>query len=343
MKRALVAAAAAAFCIATAAAGAERPAPAVTIKFATLAPEGSAWMQAFERIRKDVDEASGGRVRLKAYPAGVLGEEKDVLFKIRAGQVDGAGLLGYGISQLCPDAHALMVPVLFEDYGEVDAALAALRPALEAQSRKNGFVALGWTEVGFSYLYSTVPVRNLDGLRHAKPWALPGDPILQELFRAGGVSGIPVPVGDVLVALQTGLLQTVFSPPLAAVAMQWFSRIKYRNELKLMYSLGGLFVAQRAWDRIPADLQPQVLAICERHLTELTRQVRKSNDDALRVMAENGVESVASTAAELEEFRTLRDAAVEAVKDKTFSASAYALVRKTIEERRAAGTPGAAP
>jgi TRAP-type C4-dicarboxylate transport system substrate-binding protein len=316
--------------------GAERAPAAVTLKFATLAPEGSAWMQAFEQIRKEVDEASGGKVRLKAYPAGVLGEEKDVLFKIRAGQVDGAGFLGFGISQICPDANALMVPLLFREYAEVDAALAALQPHLVAQSARNGFVALGWTEVGFSYLYSNLPVQTVDELRRAKPWALPGDTMTLELFKAGGVGGIPVPVGDVLVALQTGLLQTVFSPPLAAVSMQWFSRVKFRNDTKLMYSLGGLFVAQRAWDRVPEDLRPQILNICQRRLGTLRDQVRNSNAEALRVMEQNGVKTVSTTPEGLAQFLKLRDTMVEALKGKSFSADSYAQVTKALEAARAA-------
>ena len=314
---------------------AQSPAPKYTLKLATLAPEGSTWMQAFDRIQKEVAEATGGQVRLKAYPAGVLGEEKDVLFKIKVGQVDGAGFLGYGIGQICPDANALMVPLLFNTYAEVDSVFAGMRPHLEQECLKNGFVALGWTEIGFNYLYSTVPVRSLEELRRAKPWSLPGDPMLGELFKACGVSAIPVPVGDVLVALQTGLIQTVFAPPLAAVSMQWFSRVKYRNEVQLMYSLGGIFVALRSWEKLPEDLRAKVLEISRRNVDALREQVRKSNAEALQVMAANGVQSVTTSPEQMVEFAKMRDVSTEALKGKTFSAEAYAQVQKLLAETHA--------
>ena len=308
---------------------------AVTLKFATLAPDGSTWMQSFDAVRKEVAEVSGGNVKLKAYPSGVLGEEKDVLFKMKVGQVDGAGFLGAGTSQVCPDADALMMPMLFRTYEEVDAVMAAVGPRLEEQALKNGFVLLGWTEIGFNYLYSTVPVRSVDDLRHAKPWTLQGDATMAELFKAGKVSGIPVSVGDVLVALQTGLLQTVFAPPLAAVSMQWHTRVKYRNDTRLMYSVGGVFVSSRSWEKIPADLRPKVKETFAKHLAALRTQVRKSNDEALQVLEKQGVQVAASTPEQVAEFETLRDATVAGLKGRDFSAETWAEVMRHLEAFRA--------
>lgn len=312
---------------------------AVTLKFATLAPEGSTWMQTFDAVRKEIGEVSGGNVKVKAFPSGVLGEEKDVLFKMKVGQVDGAGFLGAGTSQICPDADALMVPMLFRTYEEVDAVLAAMGPHLEAQALKNGYVLLGWTEIGFNYLYSTVPVKSLEDLRRAKPWTLQNDELLAELFKAGGISGIPVSVGDVLVSLQTGLLQTVFAPPLAAVSMQWHTRVKYRNDTRLMYSVGGVFVSNRSWEKIPADLRPKVKEIFAKHLAELRVKVRKSNDEALQVLEKQGVQVAASTPEQVAEFEKLRDATVAGLQGRAFSREAWSQVMKHLEAARASARP----
>ncbi|MFO1531359.1 MAG: TRAP transporter substrate-binding protein DctP [Kiritimatiellia bacterium] len=132
---------------------------AVTLKFATLAPDGSTWMQSFDAVRKEVAEVSGGNVKLKAYPSGVLGEEKDVLFKMKVGQVDGARFPRAGTNQVCHDADYLDDADAFPHLrGGRRAVMAAVGPRLEEQALKNGFVLLGWTEIGFNYLYSTVPV-----------------------------------------------------------------------------------------------------------------------------------------------------------------------------------------
>ncbi|MBN1676397.1 MAG: TRAP transporter substrate-binding protein DctP [Kiritimatiellae bacterium] len=303
-------------------------------KIATLAPDGSPWMQTFKKASDEVAEATEGEVRLKAYPGGVLGEEKDVLIKIQLGQVDGGGFLGFGVGRICPESRALMQPMLFEDYGEVDFVFEKMRLYLEAEALKNGFVALGWTEIGFSYLYSTIPVGGLQDLRGAKPWMIAEDMTMQELFRAGDVSGIPIPVVDVLPALQTGLIKSVFSPPYAAVAMQWFTRVKYRNAVRLTYSFGGLFVAEKSWSRLPEPYRATASAITHRHMAQLTQQVRRSNAEALEVMAANGITLVTPAEAELGELRAVARKALSALQGKVFSTETYNSVTEHLDTFR---------
>ena len=196
---------------------------AVVLKLATMAPEGSIWMNALNKARDEIDAATGGEVKLKFYPGGIMGAEKDVLFKVKMGQLQGGGFMGYGIGQICPDANALMFPMLLRDYAEADAVFAALRPYLEEKVRAAGWEAMGWTEVGFSYMYGVKPVGNLEQMRATKVWGL-DSVMLKELFAKAGVVSIPMAITDVLTSLQTGALETVFSPPVSATRMAPSSR-----------------------------------------------------------------------------------------------------------------------
>jgi len=324
-------------CSSTTATAQRRPKPKHRIKIATIAPQGSAWMRQFDELTAEVLEATDGKVLLKAYPGGVLGEERDVLFKMKVGQVDGGGFLGFGIGKVCPDARALMLPMLFETYEQVDFVLRKMRPYLEKQARANGYVALGWTELGFSYVFSGVPVRNMQELRGAKPWTIANDRVMGELFRVGKVSAIPIPVGDVLTALQTGLIKTVFSPPLAAVATQWFTRVKYRSDTRLTYSFGGLFVSEKSWKKLPAETQAILLKISHRHTAELTAKVRKSNTEALDVMAKRGIELVKTDAEGVKELKEIRDKIALKLQGDIYSVEAGALVQKYLAEYAASG------
>jgi TRAP-type C4-dicarboxylate transport system substrate-binding protein len=314
-----------------------------TLKFAMLAPEGSAWMLQFDELKKQVLEATGGQVQFKAYPGGVLGEEKDILFKMKVGQVDGGGFLGAGTAKICPEASALMVPLLFNDYGEVDAVLAKMTPMLERVALDNGYVTLGWVEIGFSHVYSTRPVQGLEDLRNAKPWMVPADPLVAELFRVARVSAIQASVADVLTALQTGLLQTVYAPPLACVAMQWFTKVKYVNDLRLGYSIGGLFVSAKSWDRIPEDLRGKIVEVCRAGMKALTVQVRRSNEESLDVLKRNGIETVTMSKEQIAEFLVVGRTTAENLKGSSYSAEAYDQVQKALAEARAAGGAVHAP
>jgi hypothetical protein len=142
----------------------------VRLNLATLAPEGSIWMQALNDAKAEIETATAGAVRLRIYPGGIMGAEKDVLAKIRMGQLHGGGFMGYAVGVICPDASRADGPAGLAEPRRSRCGLDALRERLAENTRQNGFEAMGWTEVGFSYAYGMKPVANLADLRATKVW-----------------------------------------------------------------------------------------------------------------------------------------------------------------------------
>ena len=62
----------------------------VIIKLATLAPEGSSWMKTFHALNKEVMEKTNNQVQFKVYGGGVMGDEVDILRKMKIGQIQAA-------------------------------------------------------------------------------------------------------------------------------------------------------------------------------------------------------------------------------------------------------------
>lgn len=294
----------------------------IRLKLATMAPEGSIWMEAMDAAKEEIMEATDGKVNVKIYPGGIMGSEKDVLFKIKTGQLQGGGFMGYAIGRICPDAGALMFPMVFRNYEEVDQVLELMKPTLEASARQNGFEALGWTEVGFSYAYSMKPIGSLEDLRRTKVWGV-DSPMLKELFEAGHIATIPANITDVLTALQTGSLETVFGPPTAAVAVQWHTKIKLMNELRLTYAIGGVFIALPAWNKLSQEQQEIVRSAFDRHCRDLTPKVRQSDMEALEYMKSQGVEMIPAAPETMAEFQAVADEALPKVKETVFSGNAW--------------------
>ena len=326
------------FLVLAAAAGTLPARAAVILKLATMAPEGSIWMNALNKARDEIDAATGGEVKLKFYPGGIMGAEKDVLFKVKMGQLQGGGFMGYGIGQICPDANALMFPMLLRDYAEADAVFAALRPYLEEKVRSAGWEAMGWTEVGFSYMYGVKPVGNLEQMRATKVWGL-DSVMLKELFAKAGVVSIPMAITDVLTSLQTGALETVFGPPTAAVAVQWPSRIRYYNTARLTYAFGGVFLSQSAWKSVPEAHRETVRRILGAACDSVTPLVRKSDAEALEYMRSIGIEAQEPSDGEYRGFVAVADAALANVRGKVFSAEAWDRVQAALADTRAAAAP----
>ena len=161
---------------------------AYVLKFATLAPQGSTWMNIIADWAAKVEKESQGRLKFKLYPGGVSGDEPDVLRKIRFGQLQGGAMTGHGIGYIYSPARVLEIPFLFRSYAEVDHVRARLMPDIREGFRANGFELLGWMEVGFIQLFSQEPIYSLEDMRKRRIWLWQGDPLGKAFFAASGIS-----------------------------------------------------------------------------------------------------------------------------------------------------------
>jgi len=203
-------------------------APAKDFKVAILAPEGTTWHKTIVAWGDELNKKTSGRIKLKLYAGGVLGDEKDVIRKMRIGQVHAAGFTGLGLGLINPNVRVLELPMLVSNYKEADALASALQPKLEKGFGKKGFALLGWVETGFINIFSTnKPIRSIKDMERLKMWAWEGDQLVEEMYKVFKIVPTPLPLTDVLTSLQTNLLNAVYAPPLATIALQWFTQTKY--------------------------------------------------------------------------------------------------------------------
>ncbi len=295
------------------------------IKLGTLAPEGSSWMKTFNAINIDVMKKTGNTVRFRIYPGGILGDEMDMLRKLKIGQIQGVALTGAGLSTLFKEMDVLQVPFLFQTYEEVDTVLKKMDSFFRKGLEENGYALLGWSEAGFVYLMSTVPVAGLADLKKAKVWIWEDSPMSKAIFDESGVKAIPLTVPDVLVGLQTGLVEVIYSPPTAAISLQWFTKVKYLTDVPLIYLAGGVVVKKEIFKQIPQASQNFILESFQQQLDQLKIITRNENREAMKVMVKNGVRIVTSSKDQIDEYKRLSAKAMGHIRGQTFS-------KKTLEE-----------
>lgn len=259
------------------------------LKFATLAPVGSTWMNLISEWAAKVDKESQGRLKFKLYPGGVSGDETDMLRKIRFGQINGAAMTGHGIGYIYSPARVLEMPFLFRNYEEVDYVRAKLMPEIRAGFRKNGYELLGWMEVGFVRFFSRVPINSMEDLKKRRVWLWQGDPLGTAVFAASDISPIPLPITEVFTSLSTGLIDTTVAPPLGAIALQWFTKTPYMTEIPMADGIGGLLVSSKFFNALPKDLQALLLRTGNETSEKLLIETRKDNEKSLAVLKQNGV------------------------------------------------------
>lgn len=282
---------------------------ATTVKIATVAPDGTAWMREMRAGADALKKRSDGRVEIKYYPGGVMGDEPSVLRKIKIGQLQGGAFTGGELSAIVKDAQIYSLPFLFKNQEEVDKVRQQLDPLLKKSFEQAGFEAVGISGGGFAYLMSVKDIRNKDDLKAAKVWVPQGDRIAEAGFKAGGVTPIPLPLADVYTSLQTGLIDTAANTPAGAIAFQWHTKIKHMVDLPLTYVVGILVIDKKVVDGLSADDQKALNEELGAAFARLEKINRDDNAQARGVLEKQGVTIFAPNAEETKAWETVGSAA----------------------------------
>ena len=311
--------------------------PEYVLKFATLAPPGTTWMNLLEEWNEQVKLRSKGRLAFKFYPGGVQGDEPDVLKKMRFNQLQGGAFTGYGIGRIYSPARVMELPFLFKNTEEIDLVRNALMPEFRKGFRDNGYELLGWMEVGFIHMFSKHPIRTMDDMRSQRIWLWQGDPIGLAFFKASGISPIPLSIIDVYTSLSTGLIDTVYAPPLGAIALQWFTKTKYISSLPLTNGMGALIVTRRFFASLPDDLQAILGETGTETGKKLITATRLDNAKSIDELRLRGLEFVEPGAGLREaDLIKLRDrAAADLVSSDYIPAAVFRKTRMLLEQARA--------
>jgi TRAP-type C4-dicarboxylate transport system substrate-binding protein len=305
-----------------------------TLKIATLAPEGSAWMKLFGDWKGAIEKRTEGQVKLKFYAGGVAGDERDVVRKMRLGQMGGAAITAVGLGLIQPDVRVLEIPFLFRDENELDLVRDTLDGDFHKKFEEKGYVLLAWGDVGPVRLLTNVPLREKADLQKVKMWVWSDDPVAAKLYQRLGINSVPLGVPDVLPSLQTGLINACGASPLAAVALQWHSKVKYATSMVLNYAIGALVVSKKPWDALTAE-QRKVVTEESRSLSQgLTRLVRNDNTAALKKMQAQGIEVVPTPDPLLAHFRTEAKAATDELEGKLFGKDFRARIEQILSKKK---------
>jgi TRAP-type C4-dicarboxylate transport system substrate-binding protein len=274
------------------------------LKVATLAPEGSSWMNLFHEWGKNVEAHSNGKLKVKFYAGGVAGDERDAVRKMRLGQINAAAVTAIGLGLIQPEVRVLELPMLVRSYDELDYVRTKLDADLRKKFEDKGYVLLAWGDVGPVHIFSGIPVRGRADLSQTKLWAWTDDPIAKTLFKQLGTNGVPLGVPDVLPSLQTGLINACYGSPLATLALQWYTKVKYMTSMHLSQSIGATVMAKAAFDKLAPEEQKQLLADCKELESKLLKQIRADNDKALVSLKAAGLQEVESPKEMVKEFES---------------------------------------
>ena len=279
------------------------PLHAATLKIATVTPEGSQWMKDMRASAKEIKERTEGRVQIKYYGGGVMGNDQKVLSRIRIGALQGGAFTPTALAGQYSNLNLYGMPMMFDSEEEAAYVRSRLDDTLSQGLEKAGFVNFGFAAGGFAVLMSNTPIDSLDDLKGKKVWIPEGDDISRRAMETLSLSPVTLPLTDVLTGLQTGLIDIVAMSPIGALVLQWHTKVKYITELPLVYTFGFMAVDKRAFGKLSADDQAIVREVMGRTYENFNKMNLVDNRGARDALLNTGIESVQVAREEFEKVR----------------------------------------
>jgi TRAP-type transport system periplasmic protein len=277
--------------------------PAYTLKIATVAPTGTPWTEGLNEFKKMVEGGAGGRMKVKVFAGGTLGDENETVTSTQRGQIQGVGASTGALASLVAELNVLELPFLFKSATEADHVLDnVVLSAMETAFKSRGLVLGFWSENGYrcfgtNYGFIKTPT-DLKGHKIRSQ----ENPAHIEMYRAFGASPVPIPTTEVLTSLQTGVVDGYDNTPLFAQAAQWMSVTKYFTLSRHIYQPAAI-VFNKAWfEALPADLQALLLSARTTLVAKMRKQIRALDPILVQNLAAMNVQVYTPTKADLSTF-----------------------------------------
>lgn len=250
-----------------------------TIRFATLLPPGSPYMDVLRAWNRTLKKRTNGKVQLRFYSGGSQGDERDFVRKMRVGQMDAAVLSTTGLGILVRPALVLALPGLVRDYDQLERVRSLMHERFAQLFEQSGFQLLAWADAGKTRVFSAHEFAAPDDIKSLRPWAWKDDPIFAHFLKVIGANPVKLGFNEVYAGLQTRMIDTVPSSAIAAVVLQWFTKLKYMAKQNFSIIVGAILIEQKRYD----ELTPEQQTALEESAVQMTRvfaPIARRDDDA---------------------------------------------------------------
>jgi TRAP-type C4-dicarboxylate transport system substrate-binding protein len=263
----------------------------VTIRLGTILPSGTAQHQALLEMGEQWRKDSAGGVKLTLYPDGRLGGEAEMVRKLRIGQINAALFSAVGLSEIDPGVTGLQImPMVFNSWAAVDQVREKMRDRLEQRLRAKGFEVLFWADAGWVRFFSKEPAATPEDFKRMKVFVWAGDQAQLEIMQSLGYRAVPLETTDILLGLNTGLVNVVPMPPLIALAGQMNTAAPHMLDLKWCPIVGAAVVRREVWAQVPAAQRAAIVSAAEAAGAKLRARGREEDEESIRVMRQRGLQ-----------------------------------------------------
>lgn len=308
-----------------------------TIKLGSLAPKNSPWDKALNKLAREWKTASRGKVTVKVYAGGIVGDEADMLRKMRINSLQAAAVTGLGLTGVAPDLLTIQLPMLFKSDAEFEYVLSKVENDYKSALEAKGIKLLAWTKVGWLHFFSKHPVTKVEDLQAQKFFVYQGDEKTVGVWRDGGFKPVPLSTNDMMTSLQSGMIESFASTSLSTAAFQWFGIANNMVDMNWSVLLGGIIINKKTWDRFPKPLQKKLEKIALNVGSDIQKSIEQIDVKAVETMKKNGLKVTSIPDSEMAKWQVIADKGAKYMIDhKAITQASYDKIKGYIAEYRLA-------
>ncbi len=273
-------------------------AQARTFSFAYDQPNTTAYGIAANIFDAKLKELSKGTMSINQFPGAQLGQEPQMLQKMRAGDIDFVITSTANASTLAPQAGVLSLHFIFRDQAHLAKALAdpAITQAFRdmVKDQVQGAQVLGLLTMGMRNMYSKKEVKSVEDVKGQKV-RVQATKTEDTLFPAYGAQTVHMPFGEVYVSLQTGVVNVAENGVNVYLANKHYEVAPILSMTEHEANNNCIWVSDKTWNSLTPEQQGWVqAAAAEVGKTEpaLALKLEKDSADKLKSMGVKVVDNV---------------------------------------------------
>jgi TRAP-type C4-dicarboxylate transport system substrate-binding protein len=310
----------------------------LVIRMATLVPGGSIWDRSLKQMASEWGKASNGRVTLTVFPGGSLGDEREVVRRMRFENPQAAALTIIGLAEIDPAFNVFTIPFFFDSYDELNYVIEKMTPTLTTRLDQRNLVLIAWGHGGWAQVFTTRPVKTIADLKGIKLFTSAGDERMVQWYKTNGFQPVALATTDILTSLTSGMIEGMPAPPAAANAFQWFRQTKFMLDIGIAPVVGAVVITKPTWNKLPEADRAAFLASARAMEQRLEVEIPNQDKASIAEMQKRGLTVVE---AEGSEWRTIAQQFSSSMRESMVPADIYDMAmreRDAFRKQRPAGS-----
>jgi len=262
----------------------------VELTAASVNPPGEPCFEAMKTMSERLAAGKTG-VRLKVFPRGQIGDEKDAIEQVKLGAITMTCVANANLSSFAPSIGVFDIPFLFRDADKHPWIVAdgPIGRKIGAQvETESGLVVLGWWSAGMRHVFTRAkPIRTPADLKDVKIRVI-GSPVYIDTFNALGAKSTPMPYGEVYTSLATGTIDAAENDSSGYRNMKFYEQAPQLSLTGHFFLYKPVVANKAALAKLNAEQRKEFDTIFA-EMTQYQRKLFATNfDDDIEWLVKNG-------------------------------------------------------